>query len=254
MKIALYSDLHLELSQPWQPPALDVDVVILAGDIGHKSRGIEWARHTFQDNRIVFVAGNHELYGGSLRDLDLMREAAARANVDFLENDRVVIDGTRFLGGILWSNFALYGEGELKARAMRAARESIRDYSAIRGHDGKYMEPRETARLHSDTVAFLNAELSKPFDGKTVVVTHFAPHRETIEPCYEGQPLTAYFVTDLAWLMAKHKIDLWAFGHTHYNIDSIAENGCRVVANQRGYAREFATRDTGFRANLVIKL
>lgn len=254
MNIALYSDLHLELSQPWQLPSLDVDVVMLAGDIGHKSQGIEWARYTFPNKRIVFVAGNHEFYRGSLCDLDQMREAAEHANVDFLENDMVVIDGTRFLGGILWSNFALYGEGKLKSCAMRAARESIRDYSAIRGHDGKYIEPRETARLHSDTVAFLDAELAKPFDGKTVVVTHFPPHREAIEPCYEGQQLTAYFVSDLAWLMAKHKIDLWAFGHTHYNIDFIAENGCRVVANQRGYAREFATRDNGFRVNLVIEL
>jgi len=34
MKIALYSDLNLEcLAEPWQPPILDADIVILAGDI-----------------------------------------------------------------------------------------------------------------------------------------------------------------------------------------------------------------------------
>jgi predicted phosphodiesterase len=49
MKLALYSDLHLELlREPWQPPALDVDVVILAGDIGKHTHGVEWAADTQQ--------------------------------------------------------------------------------------------------------------------------------------------------------------------------------------------------------------
>ncbi len=37
MRFALYSDLHLErmFLDYWQPPPLDVDAIILAGDIGN---------------------------------------------------------------------------------------------------------------------------------------------------------------------------------------------------------------------------
>ena len=46
MKIALYSDLHLELGL-WGAPALDVDVVILAGDVASHTHGLAWAADAF---------------------------------------------------------------------------------------------------------------------------------------------------------------------------------------------------------------
>ncbi len=35
--------------------------------------------------------------------------------------------------------------------------------------------PHDAARIHAATLAWLNARLSEPFDGPTVVVTHHAP-------------------------------------------------------------------------------
>ncbi len=32
-----------------------------------------------------------------------------------------------------------------------------------------------------------------------------------------------------------YPITLWCFGHTHTNVDFVAENGCRVISNQLGY-------------------
>ncbi|MQY52454.1 hypothetical protein [Rhodocyclus gracilis] len=37
MRFALYSDQHLE-TKDWEPPVLDVDAVILAGDIDSHTR------------------------------------------------------------------------------------------------------------------------------------------------------------------------------------------------------------------------
>lgn len=42
MRIALYSDLHLEI-EAWTPPETDVEVVILAGDIHSHTKGLSWA-------------------------------------------------------------------------------------------------------------------------------------------------------------------------------------------------------------------
>jgi hypothetical protein len=108
-----------------------------------------------------------------------------------------------------------------------------------------------TLRLHRTSLYWLDTELSKPFDGRTVVVTHFAPHRRCVPAKFEGSDLSPYFVTDLAWLMEKHRISVWCFGHTHSNCDFMAENGCRVISNQLGYQSEGCE---GFRADLVIEV
>ena len=46
MKLKIYYDLHAECSR-FEPAMHDADVVILAGDIDLKSRGVRWANKTF---------------------------------------------------------------------------------------------------------------------------------------------------------------------------------------------------------------
>lgn len=260
MKLALYSDLHLELmrGELWQPPPLDVDVVILAGDIGRHTHGLDWAANAFRQApvspEIVYVVGNHEYYDAHLGMLaELRAPRYERMGVHFLERNVCHWPGVRILGCTLWSGFTLHGTDAIE-RGMADARRSINDYWMIRAHDGQRLEPRDTWKLHRNAVHWLDAELAEPFDGKTVVVTHFAPHRRCVPEKFEGSDLSPYFVTDLAWLMEKHRIDVWCFGHTHTNCDFVAENGCRVVSNQLGYANEVAVGDTGFRPELVIEV
>ncbi len=254
MKIALYSDLHLELAS-WHPPALDVDVVILAGDIGSHTHGIRWAARTFRTtSAVLYLPGNHEFYGAHVHGLrSEMRRTAARLGVNFLDNDVVEISGVRFLGTTLWSDFRLYEDEERIVHGLHEARYAISDYSCIR-KSGGFIEPRDTVVMHRNARAWLEQELAKPFAGKTVVITHFAPHRRCVAPEYEGEVLTPYFVVDMAPVMRAHRIDLWSFGHTHYNVDVEVENGCRLVSNQRGYPSEWRSRHNGFRPELIIEL
>ncbi|HUX62226.1 metallophosphoesterase [Sulfuricella sp.] len=261
MRIALYSDLHLEMvvhrkgALAWEPPVLDVDVAILAGDIGSHAHGIEWAETAFRkwpaSPEIIYVVGNHEYYGAHIPELTAeLRKTAKHLGVHFLENDAIEIDGVRFLGTALWSDFQLYGK-EHRISRLAMAKNYISDYSTIFGADQKFIEPSDTIQLHHDARAFLERELAKPFDGKTIVVTHFSPHRGCVAPRFDGEALTPYFTVDMAALMHKHPIALWAFGHTHHNVDFVEEDGCRVISNQRGYPHE---QSPGFRDNLVIEV
>jgi predicted phosphodiesterase len=258
MRLALYSDLHLEMithlkgKLAWEPPILDVDVVILAGDIGTHTRGLEWATKAFKHApEILYVAGNHEYYDAQLGLLaEFQKPTWEQFGVHFLERQCFELPGVRFLGCTLWSGFDLHGADNAEV-SMDVARRSINDYWVIYVQQGKRLEPRDTLKLHRTAVRWLDSELAKPFDGKTVVVTHFAPHRRCIAPEHEGSDVSPYFVTDLAWLMEKHRIDLWCYGHTHTNTDFIAENGCRVVSNQLGYPRE---RSPNFRPDLIIEV
>jgi predicted phosphodiesterase len=49
MRIHILSDLHTEFDPYIPDPAADgADVVVLAGDIGLRARGVEWARQAFR--------------------------------------------------------------------------------------------------------------------------------------------------------------------------------------------------------------
>ena len=63
MRVALLSDLHLSV-QAMSLPAVDADVLVLAGDLHRPAGSIEWARQF--ELPTLFVAGNHEFYGGDL--------------------------------------------------------------------------------------------------------------------------------------------------------------------------------------------
>jgi hypothetical protein len=81
----------------------------------------------------------------------------------------------------------------------------------------------------------LTQALAEPFEGPTVVITHFAPSLLSADPRYGLTPGTAGFCNSLDHLLphATH----WLHGHLHCAHDYISQ-GCRVVANPLGYAKK----------------
>ena len=61
MKLHILSDLHTEFAD-FDPPETGADVVVLAGDIGVGTDGIEWAARQYSETPAVYVSGNHEYY------------------------------------------------------------------------------------------------------------------------------------------------------------------------------------------------
>jgi Icc-related predicted phosphoesterase len=236
MNIQIASDLHLEFLESRFPgyriidPASDADVLVLAGDIHHAERAID----VFNDwpVPVVYVHGNHELYHQQYDDaVEKLRAAARGGNVRFLECDEAVLNGVRFLGCCLWTDYRLYPDSE--AAAMREAEQKLADHRAI--HVGERLFTAQDAQgRHIRARAWLETKLAEDFDGKTVVVTHHAPHPLSIHPRYAGSPLNAAFASDLMPLV--EHADLWIHGHVHDSFDYAAD-GTRVIANPRGYAR-----------------
>lgn len=236
MRLVIYSDLHQEWGDFNPPPeAHDADLVILAGDIEPKLAGLEWAARTFPGQPVVYVAGNHEYYGSSLGLLSDLKVKAARLGISFLEQQELLLSGVRILGATLWSGFDL-GEGEQKQHAsMLAAQKHINDFYEIREFaEGPLVGPQSVLKLHQQSVAWLDEALSQPFDGKTIVVTHFPPVPACLRSDDLGSDVACYYANDLSWLLEKHQIDLWCHGHSHINTD-IEISGCRIVSNQLGW-------------------
>ena len=165
MRIRVLSDLHLEFCD-WTPPAADADVIVLAGDIHVGVQGLEWARERFPATPVIYVAGNHEFYGGQMREvLAALRKAAARLGIYLLDGDQVVLGDTRFLGATLWTDFALYGTGPALLQAMNDAERGMNDFRLIRHSDVESFRPEHARQIHLAQVAWLAGKCNEAFDG-----------------------------------------------------------------------------------------
>lgn len=260
MKIHILSDIHLEFGK-LKLPEVDADVTVLAGDIGVGLQGIEWALQTIPWHRpVIYVMGNHEFYGQRvLSELwKAAREKVKGTRIHLLENETVEIYGVRFLGATLWTDFALFGGGHRKQAMIDAM--ALSDFSSITtalqpgaGYNlrkAKRLTPQDTLNMHKESRAWLDKELNQPFDGKTVVVTHHAPHRGSLAARWSRDPIAPCFVSNLPGLV--ERADLWVHGHTHDGFDYQVER-CRVVCNTRGYSN-YKDENAGFDAGLVVDL
>lgn len=231
MKLHILNDLHIEF-EDFDPSVTDADIIVLAGDVGVGMEGLDWVEEQFPDRPVIYVPGNHEFYH---HDIALMDEMKAQApdNIHVLNDDQVVIDGVRYLGSILWTDFALFGEAD-KFFAMQQARQQMTDFSIIK-NDGQRFTPEDTIALHTASRDWLRTMLNEPFDGKTVVVTHHAPSSRSVHQRYARSLLTPAFASNLEDLMDEDHVALWVHGHMHESFD-YEVYGTRIVCNPRGYA------------------
>lgn len=233
MNIQIASDLHLEFLDERFPgyrvvePA-EADVLVIAGDIHRHTCAV--AAFADWPTPVVYVHGNHEAYHASYPDLVDDMRAAAWGKLHYLEGDEYILQGVRFLGCCLWTDYLL-GPAP-RPEAMAEAERILIDHRLIRAGE-RLFTPADALEQHLRSRAWLEQKLSDDFAGPTVVVTHHGPHPQSVHSRYEGSVLNAAFVSDLTPLMGK--ADLWIHGHVHDSFDYTV-NGTRVVANPRGYA------------------
>ena len=258
MNIQLLSDLHLESNPHFVPqPAPGADVLVLAGDIGSYQNGSSLTRLGIADFGlarfanwpvpVVFVPGNHEYDALDFAEAHhRLRDTCSRLGLVWLEQETTQIAGVRFVGCTLWTDFdaltsvlavtseVTFGQ-QLAARekAFRAADFALKKNHALVG--GKPMLAEAVRELGLASQAWLRKTLSHPFNGKTVVATHFAPSLLSADPRFGITPGTAGFCNALDDMLPL--ANLWLHGHLHCPSDYKAA-GCRVVANPLGYARK----------------
>ena len=301
MKILVLSDLHTEYATFLVDPNIlqQADVVVLAGDIGSGINGecIYWARQTFGDLPIVFVPGNHEYY---TRDPEMtmsvinqhMKDAALETGVHLLRHhtsgDACIIDGVRFIGDTLWTDYALFGKDKVDA-AMAATQRVIADYRFIRmtpdledGTSGSgLLTPLMSTIMHRDAVQWLETELTMAAPNKkfnqTVVATHMFPSMRSCAAPHRKNLISAGFGSNLDRLLnlygdskGTRGATLWLHGHTHTsmsyatgsNLDSAhnahtSKGSTWVVCNPRGYPMGLvpgAFENPVFNPNLIIQI
>jgi predicted phosphodiesterase len=249
MKILVLSDLHLEFN-PFYPAKDKVDVVVLAGDIWTGEQAIPWARKNWPDTPIVYVAGNHEFYKRDrIKTLADLKSSAEQYEINFLENEEVIIGGVRFIGCTLWTDFLLFGEDKY-LDCLRAANAGLNDFRLISQNNQRFTA-EESEKIHLESRAWLTSKLiDEPFNGNTVVVTHHCPSWNSVALRYQRDLLSACFSSRLESLLGASK--LWIHGHTHDSFDYV-EKGTRVICNPKGYQFVRAENES-FIPNKIINL
>ncbi|HDS16867.1 MAG TPA: metallophosphoesterase [Proteobacteria bacterium] len=237
MRIRLLSDLHLEFA-PLSLSTAAAEVVVLAGDIAQDTAGLDWIEENCAGLPVVYVPGNHEFYGSEyFETLARLRRGSASAGVHFLENEAVEIDGLRFLGCTLWTDFNLYREAYFHAKC---AHRGISDFSSIRVRDAaseRFLRPKDVRNFFQQSKDWLRVNLAAGDPDKTAVVTHSAPAWGSLARCYAGDSLTPFFIVDLESMIKQYQPRLWLHGHTHNSFD-YKLGRTRIVCNPRGYAGE----------------
>jgi Icc-related predicted phosphoesterase len=255
MKAWIFSDLHLEVDPEDLLEIPDADVCICAGDIYDRGvvRSIEWlAERVARFMPVVFVPGNHEFYGSSIKEGLLAGYEAARRfrNVHLLDGDVAIFEGFRFVGATLWTDFLLDGHA---GSAMFAAKENLADYRRIKRSKSpfKRFSPRESQHLHQLARYYIEEVLWTSSPRSTVVVTHHAPSLISVPREFLQDPLTPAFASNLEPKILEYQPAAWVHGHIHYPSDYLIGR-TRVICNPRGYPGE-ACRKL-FNPSMVIDL
>jgi predicted phosphohydrolase len=238
MRLYILSDLHLEF-EPFTPPAVAADAVVLAGDVSTGRNGLKWALKTFPDQPVIYVLGNHEFYGQKLQKLiQELHELARDTNVRLLENESCRLGDVTLLGATLWTDFALHGDPVV---SEIAAQTGMNDYRRIRTLP-RYsrLRPSDTRRLHVQSRHWLEEQVFSLKGQKVVIVTHHAPSRESIPPAFDGDPCNPAFASELSRFIVESEARLWIHGHIHCACDYTLGK-TRVLANPRGYPTELRT-------------
>lgn len=243
VQVCYASDLHLDFGDV-NDEFFDVigDVLILAGDIveiKNLPRIKEFLKRCSENwSWVLWVAGNHEYYGGSFPGAnDKLREALKEfQNIVFLQNEAFEYKGVWFLGATLWTD--LGGSDPL---AIMNAERLMNDYRVIRQDNNGYrrLQPSVTIQEHHKSKDFFGKYLKSLWDKPCVVISHHAPTSKSIHPAYADRHLdNLNYFSDLSGLILEHKnLTHWIHGHVHFPAD-YRVGSCNVLCNPRGYPGE----------------
>lgn len=239
MRVLIVSDLHFEFhrddGKSLTASLPDADVLVCAGDLS-SSKGLGNAVKTLcgRYKDVVFVAGNHEFYGGRIPVVrsHLTRLAQDNPGFHYLQNSIVELGGIPFVGTTLW--FRHFDHIESMYHTMN-------DFSVIKDPVPRIYEENEEA------LTFLAENMS----AESFVVTHYLPSQRSVSPRYLTSPLNCFFVCDIEDLIRERQPKYFVHGHTH---DSAAYRigETQVICNPFGYVRH--ETNPNFDENLVLDL
>lgn len=268
MRLRIVSDIHSEfwdispsnvskvgriLEKIVPPKTIDHETtLVIAGDLGSMYSAqtvglIETCLAHFSKRfrTVLYIPGNHEYYGGNLRDTDgIIADIAAKfPNVNFGQKMIPGWKGPNIWMFTMWTDF----DGENPA-SMAAAHMGMNDYRAIKGLRDVTLPtfPDETLAFHKKTRRLMEEKMG----AGDIVITHHLPSRQSLDPAYTSSSVNGAYASSLDELILERKPRIWIHGHTHVACDyMIGET--RVLCNPHGYGTQYLTN--GYNPELEVE-
>jgi predicted phosphodiesterase len=288
MRINIVSDIHDDIfgNRIERMPEVDCDVTVVAGDaMAPGTLALRRLRELYpdRDRPLIYIRGNHDVYSHYdkhrpelkttwERQRAEMPQVAESLGIIFLDDGHVVIDGVRYVGSTLWTNFLARPAWMSFDDAVRTAARGLNDYKVVKVEPGRsrdMLRPRDTIGAHKASVAYIESTLAEPFDGgdTTVLITH---HPVSVQSLRGYDPAHPERFSELDWCYASAGLDKWftgvgmpdgyvppalaLHGHVHENRDYTIGH-TRIVANPRGYPLRNGLRENpNFNPGLVIEV
>jgi predicted phosphodiesterase len=223
----ILSDLHIETGviYPVESITPHSDVLVLAGDIGSFYNleplvdFLEKISPKFK--HVLYIPGNHEYYHSSDDRPEsigtlLHKFKKAVAHIDYLhvmDRKMVNIDGTVFAGATLWTDPHPHNR--------------LPDFINLK------ISVHEYSDMHKRDVKWLNRVTDSVGVSPLVVITHHAPSKTLVKKSMFTEMYESFYATSMEPTRVFNKADVWVFGHTHNNVDTMIGT-TRVVSNQSG--------------------
>lgn len=244
------SDLHLEFPANKkylkQHPLQSVgDVLVLAGDI------VPFAVMDKHQDFFNFVAdhfettywlpGNHEYYHIDISEKSGALNEAIRSNVFLVNNTSVFHEHVKLVFSTLWSRISPGHQWQIE--------RNLNDFHVIK-YKGFRFSAEQYNQLHTESLAFIQKELSTNQNEQTAVFTHHCPTFLNYPEQYKGDLLNEAFAVELHDLIETSNIACWAYGHHHTNTPEFTIGKTKLITNQLGYVQGNEHRH--FEPNTVI--
>lgn len=242
MKLAICSDLHLEIGKISLSNTENADVLILAGDIiveqqydFNKNYRESEKYYTFFNEiserfpNVIYIFGNHEYYYGNLQHSvnNLKDVLKSFSNIHILNNENLIIDDVKFIGSTLWTSL-----NNSSPVTNFYVQSSMNDYRHIRNGEYKLLAS-DTVEENRKSFNYICENINHE---KVVVITHHAPSYQLVNDRHgsNSELKHAYYNNYDQFIIDNPQIKAWIFGHTHDKHD-ITIGETRVLSNPRGY-------------------
>lgn len=168
--------------------------------------------------KVAVLPGNHDFYGWDILDDAGLAAMAEAVGIRYAQKQVIRLDESRFVCCTLWTDFGLNGD---VTAGMIAAQDRLMDYGRIAiGEAHRRLRLRDVLRMHEDHLAWLDQTLAEPFPGRTIMVTHHAPHPQLLGSLGHLDHLSPSYASDLEHLIRRHQPDGWIWGHIHGRCDA----------------------------------
>jgi predicted phosphodiesterase len=248
MRIFALSDIHIDydVNAKWianlSIAEYQDDVLILAGDVSHALRLLEWCLNTLAKRfkTVTFVPGNHDLWvireereKNSLQKFDEVRSVVQSSGVTmktFRER------GVAIIPLLAWYDYS-FGEPTEELRALWL------DYRACRWPSGF------TEKDVAEYFAALNDEPVVPAGNTVITYSHFLPRIDVMPGFIPKARKTLYPVLGSERLerqLRRLHPSIHVYGHSHVN-RLVEIDGVSYINNAYGYPNE-----TGITAKRLV--